>query len=327
MRRPIHVSLAASLIFPLAAVPTWPNICTPPGAAVETRCPAHASCAPNAYSLSGWGCSPHLNATICNNFQSCPSVCSCVPLHGNASDPNDLHAVFSCVDAATGADFGVSRCSCKPGAAAPPSPTLKNVLVIGDSISIGYTPFLQRELADVALVQHAPFSSDGGAEESAYALQCTLPYWLGTAAGERVAWDVIYANNGMHNTNQGAAWTVPGQSGEVAAYAAELGALLAALAARAGADGSRLLVGITSPMLCNASADRPISTTINPAARATATALGLPTVDLYAAVTARCGDVPQPACFNVTGEFCPHASDDGYAWLAGVIAPAIRALL
>ena len=80
-------------------------------------------------------------------------------------------------------------------------------------------------------------------------------------------------------------------------------------------------------MLCNATIDRLISATLNPAARAVATALALPTVDLYAAITARCGAVPQPACFNATGEFCPHASDAGYQWLAGIIAPAIRALL
>lgn len=253
---------------------------------------------------------------------------TCVPLQGNASDPNDLHAIYSCVDNVTGTSYGTSRCSCKPGAALPPSVSLKNVLIIGDSISIGYTPFVQAALADVALVQHAPFSSDGGAEESAYTLQCTLPYWLGTAAGEPIKWDVIYAQNGMHNTNQGAPWVVPGQSGEPAAYAAELSTLLSSLAMRAAADGSRLLFGITSPMLCNATIDRVISATLNPAARAIAAALALPTVDLYAAITGRCGAVPQSSCFNATGEFCPHSSDAGYQWLANtVIAPAIRSLL
>ena len=50
------------------------------------------------------------------------------------------------------------------------STTLKNVLIIGDSVSIGYTPWVAQHMGDVALVQHSPYDSrDGGAEETAYA--------------------------------------------------------------------------------------------------------------------------------------------------------------
>lgn len=67
----------------------------------------------------------------------------------------------------------MSKCPCKPGTPAEPSTTLKNVLIIGDSLTIGYTPALAANLADVALVQHVPWDdSDGGAEESAYFSQC-----------------------------------------------------------------------------------------------------------------------------------------------------------
>jgi hypothetical protein len=103
-------------------------------------------------------------------------------------------------------------------------------------------PALAAALQDVAFLQHAPFSSDGGAEESAYALQCAAPFWLASPRGERVPWDLIYVNSGMHNSGQGADWIVPGQSGEPAAYASELNSLLSILAARAP-----LLFGITSP--------------------------------------------------------------------------------
>ena len=45
----------------------------------------------------------------------------------------------------------------QPGPPLPPSPTLKNVLIIGDSVSIGYTsyasPNVPELLSDVALVQ------------------------------------------------------------------------------------------------------------------------------------------------------------------------------
>ena len=47
---------------------------------------------------------------------------------------------------------------CKPGPPLPPSATLKNVLIIGDSVSIGYTsyatPNVPDLLSDVALAQH-----------------------------------------------------------------------------------------------------------------------------------------------------------------------------
>eukprot|EP01050_Picozoa_sp_SAG11_P052074 SAG11_NODE_29968_length_305_cov_1.000000_1_plen_55_part_10 len=48
---------------------------------------------------------------------------------------------------------------------------------MADSVSLGYTPTLTALLAEVALVQHAPWGGDGGAEETAYGAQC-LDYWL-----------------------------------------------------------------------------------------------------------------------------------------------------
>jgi hypothetical protein len=51
----------------------------------------------------------------------------------------------------------------------PPSTTLKNVLIFGDSVSIDYTRDVKANLSDVALVQHAPWdTSDGGAGTTGY---------------------------------------------------------------------------------------------------------------------------------------------------------------
>lgn len=186
--------LRGALLFPAAlaaAASSWPHLCTSPSANYtsfnETRCPASATCAPNPFSLSGWGCSPHMNATVCSSFQSCPAATQCVFANGNATNP-DFHTIYDCVDS-YGVSWGRSRCSCKPGAPLPPSTTLKNVLIIGDSISIGYTPFVGAALSDVAIVQHGPWSSDGGAEESAYTLQCALQYWLSSPSGEPIKWE------------------------------------------------------------------------------------------------------------------------------------------
>lgn len=82
---------------------------------------------------------------------------------------------------------------CKYGPPLPASPTLKNVLVIGDSVSIGYTPFVAKALSAVAVVQHAPWGGDGGAEETAYGVQC-LDYFLHSSAGTLFKADVVMFN-------------------------------------------------------------------------------------------------------------------------------------
>jgi len=67
-------------------------------------------------------------------------------------------------------------------------------LIIGDSLSIGFTPLVNTALNDVALTQHAPWdTSDGGAEESAYMQQC-LDNWMRSPSGIVYYPDVIYFN-------------------------------------------------------------------------------------------------------------------------------------
>lgn len=69
-------------------------------------------------------------------------------------------------------------------AAAPPTP---RVLIIGDSISIGYTPYVQQALAGQAEVVH----NLGNAQDSANGLK-NLEAWLGDGK-----WDVISFNFGL----------------------------------------------------------------------------------------------------------------------------------
>ena len=69
-----------------------------------------------------------------------------------------------------------------------PAP-LPEVLIIGDSISIGYFKPLQKRLKDIAVVHH----NQGNAQHSAYGLK-KLDEWLGDAR-----WDVIHFNHGLHD--------------------------------------------------------------------------------------------------------------------------------
>ncbi|AKQ46163.1 signal peptide protein [Rufibacter radiotolerans] len=67
------------------------------------------------------------------------------------------------------------------------APRKKNVLVIGDSISIGYFPFVQQGLADKAVLVH----NKGNAQHTGTGLK-KIHEWLG-----QEKWDVIQFNWGL----------------------------------------------------------------------------------------------------------------------------------
>ena len=69
-----------------------------------------------------------------------------------------------------------------------PTP-LPQVLIIGDSISIGYFKPLQEKLKDIAIVIH----NEGNAQHTAYGLK-KLDQWL-----DDTKWDVIHFNFGLHD--------------------------------------------------------------------------------------------------------------------------------
>lgn len=68
-------------------------------------------------------------------------------------------------------------------------PNLKKVLIIGDSISIGYTPFVTAALQGVAEVHHNP----GNAATTGKGLE-NIDAWIGDTK-----WDVIHFNWGLHD--------------------------------------------------------------------------------------------------------------------------------
>lgn len=66
---------------------------------------------------------------------------------------------------------------------------LPKILIIGDSISIGYTPFVKEILKDQAIVEH----HEGNARFTSNGLE-KLDSWLG-----ETKWDVIQFNFGLHD--------------------------------------------------------------------------------------------------------------------------------
>lgn len=137
---------------------------------------------------------------------------------------------------------------------------------------------------------------------------------------------------GLHNSLGGncTAPCVPGQSGPPAEYAPYLKKIVAYLQSAPALKNTKLLFAITSPDLCNAALDA-IQVGLNKQAAAIMAEAGIPTVDLYKAITGKCGPVPQAECFGSKGCYCPHCPANGglgYSWLANnTIVPAINKLL
>ncbi len=95
---------------------------------------------------------------------------------------------------------------CLPGPELNASKTLPNKMILGDSVSIGYTPDVIKNLSSQTLVQHSPWDTrNGGAATTSYGLSC-LPIFLKNVKQEFIAWDLIQFNFGLHdldNSTQG----------------------------------------------------------------------------------------------------------------------------
>jgi N-sulfoglucosamine sulfohydrolase len=185
---------------------------------------------------------------------------------------------------------------------------LKRVLVIGDSISIGYTPFLREQLAGLAVVHHNP--GNGGATTRGLA---GLDDWVGDQP-----WDLIVCNWGLHDL----AWRPPGKSGgldlggvlstTIDDYRTNLDQLLQRLLQR----GQPVRFVLTTPVPAG-SAGRKVEDPgrYNDVARAVCAARGVPVVDLFD-WAARRSDLQLRA--NV------HFTKEGSLHLAVAVAEAIR---
>ena len=201
---------------------------------------------------------------------------------------------------------------CKPGASKPPSATLPNVLVVGDSVSIGYEPPTAAALASEAFVQHSPWDTrGGGAGATSYGRAC-LDNLLVTSMGLSVRWDVIVFNFGLHNLDNS---TEAEQQ-----YAEDLQNITSRLVA----TGSKIVYALTTPFMPDKLQGNSVVQQLNAIANGIMARQSVPTVDLYSRVTAKCG---------VTYKTCPicrkspcsyHYTPQGYEWISAPLVAAIR---
>jgi len=237
-----------------------------------------------------------------------------------------LLALAFCVTAS--AAFAVDA---KPTAAAParkrePNPTfapiqdqagLPRVLLIGDSISIGYTLDVRKLLEGKANVHRIP--TNGGPTPNGLA---NLTAWLGDKK-----WDVIHFNWGLHDikfiVGDDKTKIVPAETAgathqvSLADYEKNLTALVAQLKA----TGAKLLWCSTTPVVPGTPGRTPEDVVkYNEAAARVMKAAGVATDDLYAHALPRLGDGNQLPT-NV------HYSPAGSKMLAEKVAAEITAAL
>lgn len=175
-------------------------------------------------------------------------------------------------------------------------PKLPRVLLIGDSVSRGYTQPTRAALAGVANVHRAP--ANCGPTASGVK---NLEVWLG--AGK---WDVIHFNFGIHDRGTPAADYVQ---------------RLEAIVARLEKTGARLIWASTTPIPDNPAQKQTARSIVekNALAAEVMRKHGIPTDDLFAALTPRLAELQNPNDVHFTGA--------GYEFLGAQVAAAIRAVL
>ena len=175
-------------------------------------------------------------------------------------------------------------------------PKLPRVLLIGDSVSRGYTQPTRAALAGVANVQRAP--ANCGPTASGVK---NLEVWLGVGK-----WDVIHFNFGIHDRGTPAGDYVQ---------------RLEAIVARLEKTGAKLVWASTTPIPDNPAQKQTARSIVekNALAAEVMRKHGIPTDDLFAAITPRLADLQNPNDVHFTGA--------GYEFLGAQVAGSIRAAL
>ena len=193
-------------------------------------------------------------------------------------------------------------------------PDLPLVFIIGDSISMGYTPFVRKELE--GRVRVARHEGNGGDSNNVLSNLGTL--WL-PALAEKPA--LIHANAGLHDLRF---WT---ERGEYQVTLESYAKNMAILARKLAATGAKVVWATTTPVIDgapNMSKDFPRKNSdveaYNAAATEAVTAAGIEVDDLYALVE----ETGREKLITPDGV---HFTEDGYRALGAKVAEAISRAL
>jgi lysophospholipase L1-like esterase len=187
----------------------------------------------------------------------------------------------------------------------PDTPGLPRILLIGDSISIGYTIPAREQLQGTANVHRIP--ENGGPTTNGLK---QLDAWLGSGK-----WDVIHFNWGLHDLKIG-------EDGARQVPLDEYGRNLRELVARLNRTGARLIFATTTPVPEGKLNPARVNTDVvgyNFVARRIMQESGVAINDLYGFALPLVKQIQLPE--NV------HFKPEGYAQLAERVAASIRAEL
>lgn len=175
-------------------------------------------------------------------------------------------------------------------------PGLPRVLLIGDSVSRGYTLQVRKLLQSKANVHRAPENCG----PTANGLK-KIEVWLGNDR-----WDVIHFNFGIHDRNT-----------PLADYKQRLEQLLE----RLSKTGAKLVWASTTPIPDDATKNQSAASIVerNVAAAELMSRYGVATDDLFTAVTPLLGKLQRPNDV--------HFSEEGYEFLGGQVAASIELAL
>ncbi len=191
-------------------------------------------------------------------------------------------------------------------------PGLPRVLLLGDSISIGYTLGVRARLQGRANV-HRPPENCGDTARGVKSIEA----WLG--AGK---WDVIHFNFGLHDLKylDAGGQLAPPEKGKQVASLAVYEANLRTIVARLKQTGAKLIFATTTPVPAGSGGRvEDDSVRYNAVAARIMKELGVASNDLHAFVKLRQAQLQRPA--NV------HFTDEGSAQLAETVVSHITPLL
>jgi len=190
------------------------------------------------------------------------------------------------------------------------SDKVKNVLIIGDSISIGYTPFVQKALAPGINVAHNP--GNGG---STIRGVDSLEVWL-----DNKEWDMVLFNFGLHDLVHKDAQNKYDVTGKVSVtldqYRANLEKIVAKLK-----ETTAIIMFVTTTVVPENSAGRKVEdpALYNKVALEVMKKNGIQVIDLYTTSQTIHPQNSKPG--NV------HYSDAGYELLAAPLVKTIQQVL
>jgi acyl-CoA thioesterase-1 len=198
----------------------------------------------------------------------------------------------------------------------------KRVLILGDSISMGYTPFVREALRDAAVVvRPALGGKDENCEGTAKGAK-EIERWLALEGGK---WDAIHFNFGLHDlkrvdakTGKNSARPEDPRQSEPEAYGKNLREIVAALKK----TGAKLVFACTTPVpagCANPARDPEDPPRYNAIARKIAEENGIAVNDLHAFALPRLKEIQLPK--NV------HFTKEGSQVLAGEVVRHLREAL